>query len=191
MTEIDAKRGQKPQLLISLRFGLWPSESDTSEIIGCFRTPRRKRRIRENQSTATVPVLKRPLDQFAVSQLLDGNVCVYARVVCMLGQARGRITRALIGWLPFYCPYVLSLHRTLIWPSNVVYFSGTGEFSDLRRPPAEISVLSFFRRACENRLPTWGGGGENSSGDFLKREISKVIKRGEQSPIIFIWSDFH
>ena len=31
-TEIDAKRGQKPQLLISLRFGLWPSESDTSEI---------------------------------------------------------------------------------------------------------------------------------------------------------------
>ena len=47
--------------------------------IGCFCTLRRKRRIRENQSTATVPVLKRPPDQFAVSQLLDGNVCVYAR----------------------------------------------------------------------------------------------------------------
>ena len=78
-------------------------------LLGCFCTPRRKRGIRENQSTATVPVLKRPPDQFAVSQLLDGNVCVYARVVCMLGRARGRITRALIGWLPFRTlstPYV-------------------------------------------------------------------------------------
>ena len=88
--------------MLSLCLGLWPLGSGTSEIVGCFRTPRRKRGIRENQSTATVPVLKRPPDQFAVSQLLDGNVCVYARVVCMLGRARGRITRALIGWLPLY-----------------------------------------------------------------------------------------
>ena len=34
-------------------------------ILGCFRKPRRKRGIRGNQSTATVPVLKRPPDQFA------------------------------------------------------------------------------------------------------------------------------
>ena len=61
--------------------------------LGCFRKPQRKRGIRGNQSTATVPVLKRPPDQFAVSQLLDGNVCVYAR----LSRSRGWITRALIG----------------------------------------------------------------------------------------------
>ena len=46
-------------------------------------------------------------------------------------------------------PSVLSLHHTLIWPSNVANFSGTGEFLELRRPPAEISGLSFFCCACE------------------------------------------
>ena len=131
----------------------WPARSSCAQYqlrtvlkpsLGCFRKTRRKHGIRENQSTATVPVLKRPPDQFAVSQLLDGNVRVYAR----LGRARGRPTRALIGWLPFRTlstPYVN-------WPSNVAYFSGTREFSELRRPPAEISGLSFLRHACENSL---------------------------------------
>ena len=32
-SEIVAKRGQKPQLLFSLRLGFWPSESGTSEIV--------------------------------------------------------------------------------------------------------------------------------------------------------------
>ena len=62
-------------------------------LIASFRTSRRKHGIRGNQSTATVPVLTRPPDQFAVSQLMDGNVRVYAR----LGRARGRLTRALIA----------------------------------------------------------------------------------------------
>ena len=57
-----------------------------------------------NQSTATIPVLKRPPDQFAVSQLLDGNVCVYA----WLGRARGRLTTA--DWLITRPYFLYTIH---------------------------------------------------------------------------------
>ena len=112
--------------------------------LASFRIPRRKSGIRGNQSTAIVPVLGWPPEQFAVLQYIGRE----RSRVCLPGWAGGR-RRALIGWLH---RSVLSLHRTLIWPSTVAYFSGTGEFSELRRPPAEISVLSFLRRACENSL---------------------------------------
>ena len=88
--------------------------------IGCFRKAQRKHGIRGNPSTATVPVLKWPPDQFAVSQLLDGNVRVYAR----LGRAHGWL-RALIGWLH---RSVLSLHRMLIWQLRSVFQRYGGDF---------------------------------------------------------------
>ena len=121
----------------------WNKSVSAWRKLGCSRTPRRKRRIRENQSTATVPINL----QFR-SYWTGTFVCMPVLRVCS-GRAGGFNKSA--DWL-ITLPYSLSLHCTLIWPSNVVYFSGTGEFSDLRRPPAEISVLSFFRRACENSL---------------------------------------
>ena len=123
-----------------------------NEWLVSFRTPRRKRGIRGNRSTATVP---------GRTQTTSWSICSFAvvNVINNIGRDRSRVCPARPGaraanksadWL-ITCS-VLSLHRTLIWPSTVAYFSGTGEFSELRRPPAEISGLSFLRRACKNSL---------------------------------------
>ena len=82
------------------------------------------------------------------TQTTSRSICSLA----IIGRERSRVCPAQPDWL--ITSSVLSLHRPLIWPSTVLYFSGTGEFSELRRPPAEISVLSFLRRACENSLLT-------------------------------------
>ena len=113
--------------------------------VGCFRKPQRKRGIRGNQSTATIPILKWPPDQFAVLQLFGRE-----RLCVCPARPGARAANRSADWL--ITRSGLSLHRTLIWPSNVAYFSGTGEFSELSWPPAEISGLSFLRRACENSL---------------------------------------
>ena len=87
------------------------AKTEVGIIIASFRMPRRKRGIQGNQSTATVPTLKRPPDQFAVSQLLDGNVPVIARwqgAWAANKSADWLITRS-----------VPPLHCTLIWPSTV------------------------------------------------------------------------
>ena len=98
-----------------------------------------------NQSTATVPVLRRPPEQFAVLQYIGWE----RSRICLAGPAGRAGRRALIGRLH---RSVLSLHRTLIWASTVAYFRGTGEFLELRRPPAELSGLSLLCCACENSL---------------------------------------
>ena len=50
--------------------------------LASFRIPRRKSGIRGNQSTAIVPILRRPPEQFAVSQYIGrerSRVCLPAR----------------------------------------------------------------------------------------------------------------
>ena len=118
------------------------SRSQITWLFVCFRKPRRKRGIRGNQSIATAPYS----NDLPINLQFRSNIWRERLCVCRLDNKSA-------DWL-ITLPY--SLHRTLIWPSNVAYFSGTGEFSELRRPPAEISGLSFLRRACENRLLSRG-----------------------------------
>ena len=86
------------------------------ELIGCFRKPRRKHGIRGNQSTATVPVLKRP----------PRSICSFAVIgrerlcVCPAQCAGARAANKSADWL--ITRSVLSLHPTLIWPSSGLSF---------------------------------------------------------------------
>ena len=118
------------------------------------------------------------------TQTTSRSICSFA----VIGRERLRVCPAQLGtraanksadWL--ITPSVLSLHRTLIWPSTVLYFSGTGKFSELRRPPAEISLLSFLRCACENSLLIGREVGTTMSIFIVKGSICQTIffvKRG-------------
>ena len=71
----------------------------TLRFVGCFRNPRRKRRIRGNQSSAIVPVLKRTPDLFAVSQNGNGNrnvvhICLTSEIHCIMPGAARQGARA-------------------------------------------------------------------------------------------------
>ena len=112
------------------------------------------------------------------TQTTSRSICSFA----VIGRERLRVCPARPGtraanksadWL--ITPSVLSLHRTLIWPSTVLYLSGTGEFSELRRPPAEISILSFLRCACENSLLIGREVGTTMSIFIVKGSICQTI----------------